>query len=359
MPEGAAPGGQPHGERGPGPLSAAHDLLVLDLDGVLYVGARAVPHAVSALRAAALPTAFATNNASRTPQQVAAHLRELGIPARAEEVTTSSQAGARLVVRHAGPRARVLPVGGPGVRAALEEAGLRPTAPGDATPDAVLQGFGRSVGWEELCDVTVAVQAGALWVATNTDLTIPTDRGTMPGNGSLVGAVCHAVGVDPLVAGKPQPAIFEVVADRTGTATPLVVGDRLDTDIGGAVAAGMPALLVLTGVSSPRDLLAAPPSQRPTYLGADLRTLADEHVPITALPHEDGSWRWRAASARTEGGVVVVRGDDATTDGLLDQLRVCCAAAWSLPDGDGGVPALDDAASAVADELRRRCAVHP
>lgn len=342
-----------------GPLSARHDLLVLDLDGVLYVGQDAVPGAVEALRAAGLATGFATNNASRTPEEVADHLTGLGIPARADQVTTSSQAGARLVLERARDGARVLPVGGPGVRAALLEVGLRAVDAAEAagrTPDAVLQGFGRQVGWADLCDVAVAVQGGALWVATNTDLSIPTDRGIMPGNGALVGAVRHAVDVDPLVAGKPGPAIFQVVAERAGAARPLVVGDRLDTDIAGAVAASMPSLLVLTGVSSPAELFAAPPERRPTHVGADLGSLAEEHLPLQDLPCEAGVWRWREAEARVDDGVVSVTGDGTGTPALLDQLRVAVTAAWSVP---GGRARADEGVAALMTELRRRCAVHP
>ena len=337
-------------------LSTAHDLLVLDLDGVLYVGRAAVPGAVEALATAGLPTGFATNNASRTPQEVAAHLSDLGIPARPEQVTTSSQAGARLVRARAGDGARVLPVGGPGVRAALEELGLPVVDDPTAAPDAVLQGFGRLVGWKDLCDVVVAVQGGALWVATNTDLTIPTERGTMPGNGSLVGVVRRSVDVDPVVAGKPEPAIFQVVTERAGARRPLAVGDRLDTDVAGAVAAGVPSLLVLTGVSSPRDLFAAPPPQRPTYVGADLHALADAHDGLADLPRDGDRWSSGAATATTAGATVSVTGDGDSTAGLLDQLRAGVAAAWSLPTGtavaDGGL-------DAVMVELRRRCAVHP
>ncbi len=338
------------------PLSAGHDLLVLDLDGVLYVGRAAVPGAVEALAAAGLPTGFATNNASRTPHEVAAHLSALGIPAQPDQVTTSSQAGARLVRERAGEGARVLPVGGPGVRAALEELGLAVADDPAGAPDAVLQGFGRHLGWTDLCDVVVAVQGGALWVATNTDLTIPTERGTMPGNGSLVGVVRRAVAVDPLVAGKPEPAIFRVVTERAGAQRPLVVGDRLDTDIAGAVAAGFPSLLVLTGVSSPHDLLAAPPPLRPTYVGADLGALADHHEVLAGLLRDGDRWRCGAATATASGTTVAVTGDGGSTAGLLDQLRAAAAAAWSLPPG-AAVP--DSGLAAVLGELRRRCAVHP
>lgn len=338
------------------PLAAAHDLLVLDLDGVLYVGRAAVPGAVEALAAAGLPTGFATNNASRTPQEVAEHLSALGIPARPEQVTTSSQAGARLVRSRAGEDARVLPVGGPGVRAALEELGLAVADDPAGSPDAVLQGFGRHLGWSDLCDVVVAVQGGALWVATNTDLTIPTERGTMPGNGSLVSVVRRAVDVDPLVAGKPEPAIFRVVAERARAQRPLVVGDRLDTDIAGAVAAGLPSLLVLTGVSSPQDLFAAPPPLRPTHVGADLHALGEHSHPLADLPRDGGGWRCGEATATVAGTTVSVSGRGEGTAGLLDQLRAGVAAAWSLPPG---AAAADEGLAAVMGELRRRCAVHP
>ena len=345
----------------PGPtLSAAHDVLLLDLDGVLYVGAGAVPHAVDALAAAAAggtPALFVTNNASRTPDEVAGQLTALGVPARPEQVTTSSQAGALLVAQHAGDAASVLAVGGPGVRAALVEAGLRVLARPEDRPDAVLQGFGRQVGWTDLCDVVVAVQAGALWVATNTDLTIPTERGLMPGNGSLIGVVRRAVAVDPLVAGKPERAIFDAAAARAGAARPLVVGDRLDTDIAGAVAAEMPALLVLTGVSGPQDAFAAPPAHRPTYVGADLRALAEPHVPLGELPREDGAWVLRGARATVDDGLVTTTGaagDD--LDGLLDQVRVALAAAWSLPVG---AARPDDRLASLLAQVRRRCVVRP
>lgn len=337
-------------------LAESHDLLLLDLDGVLYVGAEAVPHAADVLRAAGAGRAFVTNNASRTPHEVAEHLTALGIPARPEQVTTSSQAGARLVQQHTRDGAGVLPVGGPGVRAAVLEAGLAIVERPEDRPDAVLQGFGRQVAWQDLCDVAVAVQGGALWVATNTDLTIPTDRGIMPGNGALVGAVRRAVSCDPLVAGKPERGIFDVAVQRAGAVRPLVVGDRMDTDIAGAVGAQLPSLLVLTGISSPEELFAAPPGQRPTYVGGDLRALHEHHVPLADVPRDGGAWRWRAAWARVDDAAVSVGGASAGTEDLLDQLRVVVAAAWSVPDG-GARPG--DGVRALLAEVRRRCAVHP
>ena len=357
-------GGEGGAEQGTACLADDHDLLLLDLDGVLYTGPHAVPGAVEVLARVGLPRVFVTNNASRPPGEVAAHLGGLGIDARPDQVTTSAQAGAALVLERLGAGASVLPVGGPGVRAAVLEAGLVVVDDPSAGPDAVLQGFGREIGWGDLCDAVVAVAAGALWVATNTDMTIPTDRGTMPGNGTLVAAVRAAVGVDPLVAAKPQPGIFTRVAERAGSRRPLCVGDRLDTDVAGARAAGMDCLLVLTGVSSPADVVAAPPHRRPTHLGADLGALTlAPLVPGDLVADDDGAWCLRGARARVHEGVIVSSagaGEDAdgpTTAAMLDRLAVVCAAAWST---DPGVPAAPDAATAAAlDALRQRCAPRP
>lgn len=321
-----------------GPLHDVHDLLLLDLDGVVYTGARAVPGAVTALEAATLAGArccYTTNNASRPPADVAAHLRELGVPCRPEQVLTSSQAAAALVVDRVGRGARVLAVGGAGVGVALEEVGLVPVDRADDDPVAVVQGFGAEVGWPELTEAAHAVRAGVLWVATNTDVTLPTERGPAPGNGALVAAVRAATGAEPLVAGKPQPSLFSTAVSRAGGTHPLAVGDRLDTDVAAAVAAGVPSLLVLTGVSGPLDLLAAGPAERPHHVAANLAGLGERHV---APESERGTGGWRC-----RGAVVVVRDHVVVADPLdprdsadqldpLDLLRAACAAAWAAAD---------------------------
>ena len=312
-------------------LHAGHDLLLLDLDGVVYVGAGAVPGAVPALAsavAAGAVTSFATNNASRTPEDVAEHLRSLGVAAAPADVTTSSQAAALLVGERLGPGARVLPVGGPGVRAALLEAGHVPVGV-DEAPDAVVQGFGRGLTWADLADAAAAVRGGALWVATNTDLTLPTERGPAPGNGSLVGAVRNAVDVDPLVAGKPEPGLFRAAAQRAGAGAPLVIGDRLDTDIAGAHRAGMASLLVLTGLHGPAELLAAVPEQRPDHVSADLSGLL---LPPREAAAGHGAWTCGGASASVRGGRLEASWTH--LEDPVDLLRACCAAAWAaFPDG--------------------------
>lgn len=273
-----------------GPLVAGYAAVVSDLDGVVYRGREAVPHAVESIRDLEVPVLFATNNASRPAADVATHLRELGIRCDPEGVATSAQAAAWLLARELGRGARVLAVGGDGVPEALREVGLVPVAPGaddDGSLSAVAQGYGRTVTAADLAEAAYAVESGARWYATNTDATLPTERGLAPGNGSLVTAVATAVGRGPdVVAGKPEAPLYELCARRLGldVGRVLAVGDRLDTDIAGAVTAGMDSLLVLTGVDGLESLLEAPEARRPTYVSLDLRAL---HRPPDATP-DDG-----------------------------------------------------------------------
>jgi HAD superfamily hydrolase (TIGR01450 family) len=288
-----------------GCLLDGHDALLLDLDGVVYVESRAVPHAVTAIRAArarGVVTAYVTNNAARTPAVVAAHLTELGLEVAEHDVVTSAQAGAREVAARVPPGSRVLAVGGPGVAAALRDRGLDPVSLASDHPVAVLMGYGPDVVWRDLAQASYAVGRGALFVATNTDLTIPTAEGIAPGNGTLVGAVASATGRDPLVAGKPHAPLMLESVERVGASRPLVVGDRLDTDVEAGHVSGIPTLLVLTGVTDVAALIAAEPQRRPTYVAADLRGLlapAGSLAPVDAgdLPN-DGLGGLRAGCRR-------------------------------------------------------------
>ena len=267
------------------PLIEHYAAVVCDLDGVVYRGPEAVDHAVGALGGLTVPVVYATNNASRPPGEVAAHLSDLGLRVTGDDVVTSSQAGAAELAGRLPEGAVVLAVGGPGVREALKSTGLRVVLPPDVndvdeTPvSGVLQGYGATVSAADLAEAAYAVSAGAVWVATNTDRTLPTHRGTAPGNGTLVAAVAAATGTDPIVVGKPYAPLYRLCAERLGmnTAGLLAVGDRLDTDIAGAVAAGMDSALVLTGVDSVTSLALADPTMRPTYLLEDLRDLAQEY----------------------------------------------------------------------------------
>lgn len=260
-------------------LAERYDAIVCDLDGVVYRGDPAVPHAVEALSAAALPILYATNNASRPPTAVAEHLRRIGLTVEDASVATSSQAAAWLLTRHCEVGASVLAIGGVGVPEALRERGFVTVASAADDPDAVVQGYGPDVTASDLAQAAYAVQRGALWLATNTDHTLPTASGYAPGNGALVLAVGAAVGRGPdLVAGKPDEPLYLMCAERLGVdpARVLAIGDRLETDIEGAHRAGMDSLLVLTGVHGLRDAVAAPPEARPTWVARDLRALLED-----------------------------------------------------------------------------------
>lgn len=324
-------------------LVTRHDSALLDLDGVLYVGPDAVggaPEAVAAARAAGIRVAFVTNNAARTPETVAAHLTELGVVASPEDVVTSAQAAATLVAAEVEPGAAVLVVGGEGLDAALAERGLRPVRAADDEPAAVVQGFSPDVGWRQLAEGTYAVQAGLPWIASNLDATIPTSQGMAPGNGALVGVIVRATGRHPVAAGKPETPLHEEAVRRTGAQDPLVVGDRLDTDIEGAVNAGVPSLLVLTGVSTALDLVLAAEARRPTYVSRDLSTgLLEPHPPVTREPAgwTCGGWVCTVTDGRIEVTGGAAAGDAADEAGAMDGLRAVCVAVWEAgdqPDSD-------------------------
>ncbi|TPX05250.1 HAD-IIA family hydrolase, partial [Schumannella luteola] len=259
------------------------DVLLADLDGVVYASHEAIPHAVDALNAAAASgrrLGYLTNNASRTPQTVAAQLRELGLHAEPDDIVSSPQAAVVLLAELVPAGATVLVVGGDGLVSEVERAGFRVTRSADDAPAAVVQGFAPQVAWTDLAEAAFALKggdSGIPWVATNTDWTIPQARGTAPGNGTLVSAVHTAVGRLPVVAGKPERALFDVAVARFGAAHPLFIGDRLDTDILGARRAGMPSALVLTGIDGPKQLLAAAPDSRPDFVLADLRGLTEPY----------------------------------------------------------------------------------
>ena len=250
-----------------------YDVALLDLDGVVYLGPTPIAgaaEALAAVRTAGMRLAFVTNNASRTPEDVAELLRGMGVQADADEVITSSQAACRVLAERLPAGAPVLVVGGEGLHRAAADRGFKVVASADDEPVAVVQGYGAGVGWRELAEATVAVRRGAWWVATNLDLTVPSVRGPLPGNGSLVGVVRAVTGQEPQVTGKPDPAMHRESVQRSGAHDPLVVGDRLDTDIEGAGRVGCDSLLVLTGVATPEEVLAAPPQRRPTYVTAGL-----------------------------------------------------------------------------------------
>ncbi|MGW0122590.1 HAD hydrolase-like protein [Streptomyces sp. NPDC003327] len=330
-------------------LSEAYDTALLDLDGVVYAGRKAVPYAVEALgeaRSRGMHLAYVTNNALRTPDEVAAHLTELGVPAEGGDVVTSAQAVARMIADDLPAGAPVLVVGGEGLRVALRERGLVPVESADDGPAAVVQGYGGpELPWGRFAEAAYAVGRGVPWYASNTDLTIPGERGVGPGNGSAVEVVRIATGgrFEPRVAGKPQPPMHRETVLRTGAQRPLVVGDRLDTDIEGAFNGGVDSLLVLTGLTDVATLLAAVPEHRPTYVAADLRGLLvgqPEVVDAGGGAFVCGGWR---ASVRGD-ELVLESGEGTETEGaggadVMDGVRALCGAAWTA--GGSGACGLD------------------
>ncbi|MEU2059158.1 HAD-IIA family hydrolase [Streptomyces sp. NPDC013455] len=321
-------GGSGRAEVEDGSLARLHDAVLLDLDGVVRVGSRPVPHAVPVLdrlRGAGCRTAYVTNNAGRPPAELAGELRGLGLTVADADVVTSAQAAARLAAERCAPGASVLVIGSTALRTAVEGLGLRPVASERDGPAAVVQGFAPTVSWRELAEAGYAVARGVPWIVTNTDPTAPTQRGVAPGNGALVAVVRAATGARPVVAGKPAAALFREAAERTGARRPLMVGDSLDTDVEGARRAGFDSLLVLTGRTGAADLLAAPPHRRPTHVGRDLRALCAP--PQAAGRQPDGSWRCGGWQAEVADGQVLLAGRGELCDGL----RAACAAAWSAP----------------------------
>jgi HAD superfamily hydrolase (TIGR01450 family) len=317
------------------PLNEAYDVALLDLDGVVYVGHRAVPGAPEALakaRAAGQRLAFVTNNASRTPSAVAAILTGIGVPASAEDVVTSAQAAARLLAERLPAGAPVLVVGGMGLRHALLGQGLRPVSTAADRPAAVVQGYDPGLSYGLIAEGAQAVLNGALFVASNGDLTIPGGNGPpRPGNGALIQVIRTATGADPIVTGKPERPLHREAVMRTGAERPLIVGDRLDTDIEGAHNAGADSLLVFTGVTDPMTAVTAAPHHRPTYLAPDLGGLLVPHPETRPARGPDGdgrtgeAWTCEGWTARWAGDRVALEGEGDGYDGL----RAVCAAAWA------------------------------
>lgn len=312
------------------PLVDRYDLVMLDLDGVVYVGTDAVPGAaghLATVRARGTALAFITNNAARTPDRVADHLTDLGVVASRDDVVTSAQAAARLLLDRFGSDAPVVALGGPGLHAALLDAGLRPVGPADDAV-AAATGYGPDVLWRDIMRVAVRIREGLPWVASNGDLTIPTQFGVAPGHGVLVETISRFSGVTPTVAGKPERPLLDETVRRVGGDRPLMVGDRLDTDIEGARRAATDSLLVLTGVTRLGELVGARPEERPTYVAQDLGGLLAPH----RAPRAEGDrWVLGGWQASVVDGRLAVAG----TGDPDDWWRVAAAASWAHRDATG------------------------
>lgn len=303
------------------------DSLLFDLDGVVYHGKAAIPGAVETITelSKSLKIGYVTNNASRRPAVVADQLRGFGLELDENQVIGSARAAAQLLAEKIPAGAKVLVVGGDGLRFEVEKLGFEVVASADDEPLAVIQGFSPEVGWRDLAQAAFAIQRGAIWVASNQDWTIPVDGGIAPGNGTLVSAVHTAVGILPDFAGKPAPKIFETALNQLEVKNPLFIGDRLDTDSKGARGFGIKSAIVLTGISSRKDLLAAKPEERPDFILGDLTELKLEYP-----ASKKTKYGVRVEDSQVElldGKVRVVEGRPSS----MSTLRAACEVVWNSP----------------------------
>lgn len=303
-------------------LAQEHDCLLLDLDGTVFRGHEPTTGAVETLATVRARTLFVTNNASRGPAEVAQHLHALGFAAKPDDVVTSAQSAAHLLAAQLRPGATVLIVGTDALAAEVRKVGLKPVRQASDGPVAVVQGHSPQTSWPDLAEAALAIRDGALWVAANVDLTLPSERGLLPGNGSMVAALRAATDREPQVAGKPQPTLLNDALARGSFRTPLVVGDRIDTDIAGANAAGLPSLLVLCGVSTADDMVRAKMWERPNYVAADLRSLYARTDALRIEPHP--AWRIEIGPS-----AVTVRSTGRDSGEPLSVVRATASAVWN------------------------------
>ena len=321
-------------------LAEEYDCALLDLDGTAWSGDERIEHAASSVieaRTMGMASAFVTNNAMRTPQQVADKLNSMDFEATPEMVMTSAMDIAAIMAEELDEGAKVFVLGGPGLRQALEEQGFELVDSADDEPAAVVQGLDKGVNWTLLSEGAFAIERGAAFYASNLDATLPVERGQALGNGSLVRAIQHATRKRPTAGGKPEPGIYRRASQLVGATNPMAVGDRLETDIMGAVAAGVPAMHVLTGVHQARAVLRAPRGQRPTYLALDMRGMLEAHP--APKHHRDGTWTCGLSQVAkvTRGGTLTLD-DIELTDAVtisIDSYRALAAAAWEWSDGSG------------------------
>jgi glycerol-1-phosphatase len=323
-----------------GTLAQQYDCLLLDLDGTVFRGHELTEGAAESLEKTPGRTLFVTNNASRSADEVARHLQDIGLEATADDVVTSAQSAAHLLAAQLAPDSRVLVVGTDSLADEITAVGLLPVRLAQDEPHAVVQGHSTETGWVNLAEAALAIRAGALWVAANVDATLPTERGLLPGNGSMVAALKTATDAEPQVAGKPSPTLLTDALARGDFRTPLVVGDRLNTDIAGANAAGLPSLMVLSGVNSARDAVHAVPEQRATYIGYDLRSLHQDADVLAVAPQS----AWHVETGDVSVTVRTGRDDEVGDD--LSIVRAVAHAVWaSNCDAQGVTIEAGDAAA--------------
>ena len=328
-------------------LAEDYDCALLDLDGTAWSGDERIEHAAASVieaRGLGMASAFVTNNAMRTPAQVTDKLNSMDFEATADMVMTSAMDIAAIMAEELAEGSKVLVIGGAGLRLALEERGFVLVDSADDEPAAVVQGLDKQVDWALLSEGAFAIERGAAFYASNLDATLPVERGQALGNGSLVRAIQHATRKRPTAGGKPEPGIYRRASELVGARNPLAVGDRLETDIMGAVAAGVPAMHVLTGVHMARDVIRAPRGQRPSYLAIDMRGLLEAHP--APKHHRDGTWTCGLSQvAKVERSGVLTLDDVELTEPVtitIDSYRALAAAAWEYADAAGSAPSCPE-----------------
>ncbi|MDT8310529.1 MAG: HAD-IIA family hydrolase [Methylophaga sp.] len=263
--------------------------LIIDMDGVLWHGSQPLPGLsdfFATLRNLQIPFLLATNNASLTQQQYIDKLAGMAVGVAAKEILTSSMATARYLKENlAENQRRVYVIGEVGLTEPLQQQGFTLTdlyqvnqpekGIMDQGADIVVSGLDRKLNWDKLATATLNIRAGAVFYATNADTTLPTERGEVMGNGGVLAALTAATGQTPTVIGKPEPILYQQALEILGTDrhNTIAIGDRLNTDILGAVNAGMRSLMVLTGVSTEADL--ADIDYAPDWILPDIRAVTE------------------------------------------------------------------------------------
>ena len=328
-----------------------YDAILADLDGTVFEGGRPVPGAAEGLNGRRV--VYVTNNASRSPEQVAEHLNHLGFPADADSVLTSAQAACTLASRELEQRgispqgAKAFVIGAESFKELARRESFRVVESADDEPAIVLQGHSPDNDWARLSEGALAIRRGAVYVASNLDTTLPSERGLLVGNGSMVAAVSTATGQRPVSAGKPGPAMFHVAAQRLGSTHPLVVGDRLDTDIAGGNAAGFDTLCTVTGVSGHWDVLYSSGLNRPNFIAANMR----DHLPGWSATVTEGG-----AADGADGLQVTVRaGEEGPVDVMAaEALAAAAPLVWKHLDASGSADSRPEVAVVGGDDLARR-----
>lgn len=321
-----------------------YDAVLFDLDGVLYLGPDPVPgavDAVAALGARGVRTLYVTNNAARSDEVVAAHLSALGFAASVDDVMSSAQATQQVVRESLAVGSPVLVVGTANLVAHVEAAGMRPVTSADDAPVAVVIGYNPNLAWPELDEAAFALQRGARWIATNPDLTRPTDRGIVPGLGTMIAALHAATGRQPdVIVGKPYQPLMEAAVRRSGARRPVFVGDRIDTDIMGAHTIGIDSFMVFTGSNGVADLLTAPVHGRPDAIGWDVSSLLQ---PRRTASVEGAVARCGRATVTAVASHATIAGPLNDRDAQLDALWALAQLVWrEQASADGGVVASLD-----------------